>query len=81
MVDLVILVNNMIKIEDIKPGAIVILSNIKTTKEYTIIDVCARAKFNENWHNIITYKPNYKSEYTIFARTIDDFINYFELKK
>lgn len=71
----------MIKIEDIKSGTIVVLSNKLDKKEYTIIDTCARAKFNGIWYNIITYKPNYETKYTIFARTIDDFINEFEIKK
>ena len=70
----------MIKIEDIKPGAIVIYDSSHITKEYTIIDTSARFKLNSIWYNIITYKPNYSSEYTIFARTIEDFMNNFSIK-
>lgn len=70
----------MIKIEDIKPGIIVIYDSSHITKEYTIVDTSARAKLNGVWYNIITYKPNYSSEYTIFARTIEDFMNSFSIK-
>lgn len=71
----------MIKIEDIKPGVIVIhKDNNENNNEYTIINTTAKVKLNGIWYNVITYKPNYHSKYSIFARTIDDFINNFSVK-
>lgn len=38
-------------------------------------------KFNGTWYHCITYRPKYSSEYSIFVRTIDDFMSNFKVKK
>lgn len=70
----------MIKLEDIKVGAIVnhVIHNKQT---YVITDTNSRAKINGVWHNVICYSPNYANAYTRFSRDINDFMNSFELVK
>lgn len=38
-------------------------------------------KFNGTWYHCITYRLKYSSEYSIFVRTIDDFMSNFKVKK
>lgn len=71
----------MIKIEDIKVGVIVYHRTGVIYKEYTIVDITSKVKINGEWYNAIVYKPNYKNNYTLFIRTVDDFMNNFSLKK
>ena len=74
-------VNNMIKLEDIKPGAIVVHKRNNKEYEYTIINTDIKFKFNGTWYNAILYEPEYKSEHSLYCRTIDDFMNNFSLKQ
>ena len=70
----------MIKLEDIKIGAKVKHITYKDSK-YVITDTFARVKINGDWKNCICYVSENDNEVTRFIRLIDDFMNYFELRK
>lgn len=70
----------MIKIEDIKIGAIVKHISYKDNT-YTITDTACHTKINNVCYHCIAYSPNYESPYTRFIRNIDDFMSNFELVK
>jgi len=80
-VDLVQLENSMIKLSEIVSGQTVVCLVNNKEKEYEIVDTSARMKFNGTWYHCITYRPKYSSEYNIFARTVDDFMSNFRVKK
>lgn len=70
----------MIKLEDIKVGAKVYHIG-DSDKTYTIKDITARMKVTNTWYHCISYAPNYNNTYTLFVRTVDDFMSNFELVK
>lgn len=71
----------MIKLSEIVSGQTVVCLVNNKEKEYEIVDTSARMKFNGTWYHCITYRPKYNSEYNIFARTVDDFMSNFRVKK
>ena len=73
--------NNMIKLSEIVPGQTVVCLKNVLENEYEIVSTNARMMFNDTWYHCITYRPKYSSEYNIFARTVDDFMSNFRVKK
>lgn len=71
----------MIKLSEIVSGQTVVCLVNNKDKEYEIVDTSARMKFNGIWYHCITYRPKYSSEYNIFARTVEDFMTNFRVKK
>ena len=71
----------MIKLNEIVSGQTVVCFMNGSWAEYEIVDTSARMKFNGTWYHCITYRPKYNSNYTIFVRTVDDFMFDFEVKK
>ena len=71
----------MIKLNEIVSGQTVVCLGSILEKEYEIVNTSARMRFNNTWYHCITYRPKYDSEYTIFARTIEDFMSNFKVKK
>lgn len=70
----------MLKLEDIKVGAEVYRRG-NSNKTYIIKDIKARMKVTGVWYHCISYAPNYDNPYTLFVRTVDDFMSNFELVK
>lgn len=70
----------MLKPEDIKVGAEV-YNKDNSNKTYIIKDIIARMKVKGVWYDCISYAPNYDNPYTLFVRTVNDFMSNFELVK
>lgn len=67
--------------KDVQVGNIVRFKNNINNNTYVITSTTAYAKIDNKWIDIIVYTHLYKQDYKLFARPIDDFIQYFELVK